>query len=241
MTVTVVLDAAAMWPPEGTSRGTVVVLPGRGEHPGVYRRLGQRLSFDGYTVVATDPRGGEPTTAELAARTGCPVHRRLLDADPMFGWGALSGGAGTVPDALPALPTLLLHGEADPVAPIEPVRALAEAHPDATLVAVAGGVHDVLNDRFHRSVAARLVLFAEEVGKAAVLHDERGSAAPAGSVDVDPAASPARTDRPARARRAAPLHVSARLDYALRAVGQLAVPAPTRCAASRSPAPEGSR
>ncbi|MBQ6639610.1 MAG: alpha/beta hydrolase, partial [Saccharopolyspora sp.] len=42
------------WAPENASRGHVVVLHGRGEHPGVYERLGRRLAADGYTVVAPD-------------------------------------------------------------------------------------------------------------------------------------------------------------------------------------------
>jgi alpha-beta hydrolase superfamily lysophospholipase len=42
--------------PAGLSpRGTVVVLPGRGERPGVYRRFGSRLAADAYRVrVVTD-------------------------------------------------------------------------------------------------------------------------------------------------------------------------------------------
>ncbi|MEV0191097.1 alpha/beta hydrolase [Kitasatospora purpeofusca] len=41
------------WEPaaEVTVRGTVLLLPGRGEHPGVYARFGRRLAFDGYRVV----------------------------------------------------------------------------------------------------------------------------------------------------------------------------------------------
>ncbi|RLK58276.1 hypothetical protein CLV68_4372 [Actinokineospora cianjurensis] len=35
------------------THGTVVVLPGRGEHPGIYQRLGTRLATEGYHVVAT--------------------------------------------------------------------------------------------------------------------------------------------------------------------------------------------
>ncbi|WP_211346708.1 hypothetical protein [Actinokineospora cianjurensis] len=31
----------------------MVVLPGRGEHPGIYQRLGTRLATEGYHVVAT--------------------------------------------------------------------------------------------------------------------------------------------------------------------------------------------
>ncbi|MGV9270657.1 alpha/beta hydrolase [Kitasatospora sp. NPDC003701] len=52
-----VVDAgpsAVVWEPAAgvTVRGTVLLLPGRGEHPGVYTRFGRRLAFDGYRVVA---------------------------------------------------------------------------------------------------------------------------------------------------------------------------------------------
>ncbi|MDL5160119.1 Rrf2 family transcriptional regulator [Actinomycetospora termitidis] len=254
------VGAAVVHTPTAASRGTVVVLAGRGEHGGVYDRLGRRLAVDGYTVVvpaaqddgsvraafdahpegarillgsdcgavrawayaAARPAGvdalvlaglplgaGEQAAdreAELDLRTSCPVHRALLSDDPDFAWGALDGAPTTPPDALPDVPTLVLHGAADRVAQLAPVQALAHAGAQATLAVVEGGVHDVLNDRFHRSVAARLVLFAEEVGKGAVVRD-----APA------PAPAPTRT----RSRRSGPLHVSARLDYALRAVAEL--------------------
>jgi Rrf2 family protein len=312
-----------VWSPEGgaaRSRGTVVVLAGRGEHAGVYGRLGRRLAADGYTVAVAerptadglaelfeaypggarvllgadtgalrawalaattsgattsgattsgvstaldalvlaglplaDPGADHPGTAvpeltreaELAARTACPVHRALLTDDPHFGWGALAGPAPAPPTAPPpALPTLLLHGEVDAIAPVEPVRALAAAHPHLSLAVVKDGLHDVLNDQFHRSAAARLVLFLEEVGKGAVVlpacpaparGPEAGEAAPAASTDGDTAPAPS-TDavRPVRARRAAPLHVSARLDYALRAIAELVSvggAGPVRCEA----------
>jgi Rrf2 family protein len=259
--------------PPGASRGTVVLLTGRGEHGGVYARLGRRLAADGYTVVvpadqdddavraafAAHPDGtrillgsdcgalrawthaasrpeavdalvlaglplgpGEQVSgreAELDLRTSCPVHRALLADDPGFEWGALDGALPDRPAVLPDLPTLVLHGAADRVAPLAAVQVLARATPQATLAVVEGGVHDVLNDRFHRSVAARLVLFVEEVGKGAVVRDDAG-----------PVAAPAPTRT--RSRRSGPLHVSARLDYALRAVAELpADPAaePVRC------------
>ena len=48
-----------------TVRGTVVVLPGRGEHGEVYERLARRLAFDAYEVVALDALPTTPIT-ELA-------------------------------------------------------------------------------------------------------------------------------------------------------------------------------
>lgn len=56
MTVTFPARVAHRWEPaEGLlRRGTVIVLPGRGEHGEVYERLGRRLAYDAYEVVALD-------------------------------------------------------------------------------------------------------------------------------------------------------------------------------------------
>jgi alpha-beta hydrolase superfamily lysophospholipase len=56
VTVTFPPRIAQRWEPaEGlVRRGTVVVLPGRGEHGEVYERLGRRLAYDAYEVVALD-------------------------------------------------------------------------------------------------------------------------------------------------------------------------------------------
>jgi alpha-beta hydrolase superfamily lysophospholipase len=56
-------DTIGWAPAEGaTVRGTVVLLPGRGEHPALYARLGARLAFDGYRVTtdAADTAGPAP-------------------------------------------------------------------------------------------------------------------------------------------------------------------------------------
>ncbi|GAA4877678.1 hypothetical protein [Kitasatospora terrestris] len=69
-------------PAEGTAvRGTVVLLPGRGEHPGVYARFGRRLAFDGYRLVVPDP-----VTAHPAGPVDVP--RTAWDVDPADGAGA---------------------------------------------------------------------------------------------------------------------------------------------------------
>ncbi|WIX90293.1 alpha/beta hydrolase [Amycolatopsis sp. DG1A-15b] len=70
--------ATARWAPaEGVPvRGTVVLLPGRGEHPGLYSRLGTRLAFDGYRVVAVPT--GEDVAGELRAG---PLPVVLLGSD----------------------------------------------------------------------------------------------------------------------------------------------------------------
>jgi pimeloyl-ACP methyl ester carboxylesterase len=228
-------------------RGTVIVLPGRGEHAGVYERLGRRLAFDAYAVYALDvtpqddpvglrdrvaaitaqatapvvligsdtgalhalalvaegkvdvegvvlaaipgPRQATPAAAaasvlsvsggadawerELAARTTCPTHRGKLTEDAAFRRGSLFE---PVPDRLASLPvfdgsdyaeigtvTLVLHGGADPIAPVEQARSLAARLPRAEFAVVPTAPHDVLNDSTHRSVAALIVQWLERL------------------------------------------------------------------------------
>lgn len=243
------------WTPQGANRGTLAVLPGRGETPALYERFGRRLAADGYTVVVPEPgsdpggwfepgaarflvgtdtgalrawqlaleievdglvlagtplAGGErpaDRAAEIGVRTSCPVHRERLENDPDFQWGQLTA-APAPPERLPEVPVLLLHGDADSVAPVAPVAALAARLPQGSLAVFEDGVHDVLNDQHHRSAAARIVLFCEEIGKGAVVLPEV-----------------------AKPRRSAPVQVSARVDYSLRALRELAgAEGPVTCA-----------
>ncbi len=62
MTVTFAPRIAERWEPaQGLlRRGTVVVVPGRGEHGEVYERLGRRLAYDAYVVVALDVLASTP-------------------------------------------------------------------------------------------------------------------------------------------------------------------------------------
>ncbi|MBO0680855.1 alpha/beta fold hydrolase [Mycolicibacterium sp. S2-37] len=60
------------------------------------------------------------------------------------------------------VPTLAVHGEADPIADIGGVRAYAEQIEPLRLRSFAGGRHDILNDTAHREVAAAIVDFIAE-------------------------------------------------------------------------------
>lgn len=220
-----------------TARGTVVVIPGRGEHGGVYERFAGRLGADGYLVRTLDrapatvsaarsavaavltgpdaaglPRpwvlagsdsgavlalavaadaaadavvvagypsspgyAAESADAEIEARTSCPVHAGRLRADPRFAVAALET---PVPDGVPlgsvAVPVLALHGDADAVSPYAAARTALSAVPDLVLVTLAGGRHDAFNDRSHRTAAAHVVLFLEDLrAGAAVAASER--------------------------------------------------------------------
>jgi alpha-beta hydrolase superfamily lysophospholipase len=100
--------------------------------------------------------------AEVEARTGCPTHRGVLAAGgaepgallaaPIPTW--FIGHTGNV-----SIPTLGLHGDADPISPLDEARA---AYPGPPVV-ITGGRHDVLNDLSHRTVAATVVLFLERL------------------------------------------------------------------------------
>ena len=226
--------AAASWgEPDGVNpRGTLIVLPGRGEGPELYERFGRRIAADAYRVHAladpvadpalttsqvlaitadvrpyvlvgsdtgalfaaglvasgqvtgvdavvlaglpTDPEpaadggpGAGSWEAELAARTACPTHRGRLAGQGLrrgalfepvpAGWESLAD-LGRL-----AVPVLGLHGTADPVSPLDAARERYRQAPRAELVGIAGGVHDVLNDVTHRTVAATVVLFLERL------------------------------------------------------------------------------
>ncbi|MGY1697439.1 MULTISPECIES: alpha/beta fold hydrolase [unclassified Geodermatophilus] len=65
--------------------------------------------------------------------------------------------AASLAEGRPSIPVLVLHGESDPVVPVEDSRALAAQLPRATLRTFPGDLHDVLNehdrDRVHDVVA----------------------------------------------------------------------------------------
>jgi pimeloyl-ACP methyl ester carboxylesterase len=70
-------------------------------------------------------------------------------------WPAVAAG---VAEGRPSIPTLFLHGECDPMVPVEHSRALVARLPRATLRTFPGDLHDVLNehdrDAVHDVVAA---------------------------------------------------------------------------------------
>jgi alpha-beta hydrolase superfamily lysophospholipase len=62
------------------------------------------------------------------------------------------------------VPTLAVHGVADPIAPIGAVAAYAEQIEPLQLKQFPGGRHDILNDTMHREVASTIITFIGEVG-----------------------------------------------------------------------------
>ncbi|HEY1489369.1 MAG TPA: alpha/beta hydrolase [Micromonosporaceae bacterium] len=137
----------------------------------------EALTLAGALDVAGVLLAGTPTTSstpdlagtdELDARTACPIHRARLHDDVAFVRGRLSAPVpsrllAAALDARVTVPVLLVHGGADPVAPVAGVRELAGRLPRAELAVVRGGRHDVLNDLHHRTVAGHIVGWLERL------------------------------------------------------------------------------
>jgi pimeloyl-ACP methyl ester carboxylesterase len=101
VTVTFSPRVAQRWEPvEGLlRRGTVVVFPGRGEHGEVYERLGRRLAYDAYEVVAVDALPTTPIEELLSL-----VREQSSSARPLILVGSDTG-------ALEALQIAYLAGD----------------------------------------------------------------------------------------------------------------------------------
>jgi pimeloyl-ACP methyl ester carboxylesterase len=126
---------------------------------------------------------GRQTPPELLAALD-KVSRTPLDSPDypkVFVRGSLATPVGTDVLTGPALerldiPVLLVHGAADPVAPLTPVRDIARRLPAAELAIVPGAPHDVLNDATHRIVAAHIVQWLERLRGGPALTVERSAA-----------------------------------------------------------------
>ena len=82
-----------------SARGTVVVVPGRGERPDVYRRFGERLSFDAYRVhIVGDPTAGADQVRRQLERVitadaaTSPLVLAGSDSGALFAAGLLARG-----------------------------------------------------------------------------------------------------------------------------------------------------
>jgi len=103
--------------PDGIAvRGTLVVIPGRGEQPALYARFGRRIASDGYRVhVVADPTDDAGLTASQVSDhledPGSPGPRILAGSDTGALYAAGLAASGRVPgvDALvlAGLPTVV--------------------------------------------------------------------------------------------------------------------------------------
>ena len=101
-------------------RGTLVLLPGRGEHGGVYERFGRRISADGYRVRAlgdasSDPEALTEAATKLLRDETHPGPRVLVGSDTGASHAARLAALGT-----PGLDALILAGLPAGPHPAEP-------------------------------------------------------------------------------------------------------------------------
>ena len=106
-------DTVAGWiePGPAAQRGTLIVLPGRGESPEIYERFGLRLAGDAYRVHAVSAPSDDP------ARALQQVHELVEAADPALPRIVVGSDAGAAyaahlaaNGALPGVAALVLAG-----------------------------------------------------------------------------------------------------------------------------------
>ena len=124
MTVSDQHSSVASWTePEGLNpRGTIIVIPGRGERPEVYERFGRRLSGDAYRVHAVTSPAEDAALAEEQVRSllDGPKPVVLAGSDTGALFAARLVASGRLPEAdalvLAGLPTVAAQAEADAAA-----------------------------------------------------------------------------------------------------------------------------
>lgn len=223
-------EYAPLTPP----RGRIVILQGRGDDPTYYKRLGSRISVDGYTAfvptktassthnaaqiwndvsedwddenpvlaVTVDSAAGFLTHAiaenllhtvpdgliltgialpaantwqeadELSLRSACPAHGAVVEA-AVETESLVTSDVEPIKPVLPKLkdeikargtvPSVIIHGTDDVIAPIDQVRTLLQNWTSAEFIAIRTGLHDIINDVNHRTVAAEIISFAERL------------------------------------------------------------------------------
>src|SRR3984957_17226346 len=106
MTLTTERATAAHWTePEGIApRGTLILIPGRGESPELYERFGRRISSDGYRVHAVADPVADPALATSqvlgVATEARPYVLVGSDAGALVAAGRIASGRHTGGDAL---------------------------------------------------------------------------------------------------------------------------------------------
>ncbi|MGY1733285.1 alpha/beta fold hydrolase [Geodermatophilus sp. SYSU D01045] len=96
---------------------------------------------DPATMFSTRPEYLDALLHDPLVHRG-PVPRQTIEAVEAA-WPAVEAG---VAEGRPSIPTLFLHGEADPMVPVAHSRALVARLPRATLRTFPGDLHDVLNE-----------------------------------------------------------------------------------------------
>lgn len=137
----------------------------------VLAALAAAATADG-AVVAGTPLQSE-FAADPAARTACPVHLGVLGEGSARSSRDVAIAPATAAQlASIEVPVLAVHGTADSVSPFADAVRYLGALPHLRIVETVGGLHDALNDTSHRSVAARIVLWLEDLRAGAVITRE---------------------------------------------------------------------
>lgn len=102
---------------------------------------------------------------EIAVRTACPNHQAVLGRSARGGlWSNAAVVTLDVPAGRsPSVPVLAIHGSVDTISPLPRALEVLSTLPSVETHVVDGGLHDILNDVTHRSVAATIVLFLERL------------------------------------------------------------------------------
>jgi alpha-beta hydrolase superfamily lysophospholipase len=112
-------DSVGQWnnPETVAPRGTLIVIPGRGENPSTYNRFGTRVAFDGYRVRAVgdptvDAAGVRQQVTALLADDTLPAPRVLVGSDSGALFAAGLAAAGNLPIDAVVLAGLLVSEQA---------------------------------------------------------------------------------------------------------------------------------
>jgi pimeloyl-ACP methyl ester carboxylesterase len=132
-------------------RGTVIVVPGRGETAATYARFGARLAYDAYQVVVADPPDADPYAL---APYLCALSRGLTEAVTRAAEGEHVQPLVLVGSDLAAAGIAALTDRADPSAPWWPRGVVLAGLPGYGLrseagTGAAGGWEDELDIRTH--------------------------------------------------------------------------------------------
>jgi alpha-beta hydrolase superfamily lysophospholipase len=116
-------------------------------------------------LPVTGPGGQRDWQSEISARTSCPNHQQVLQHSTRHSLlHALPAVRLTAAAAEPlTVPVLAIHGAADQLSPLPEALAWYAKARVSNVWVVDGGLHDILNDVTHRSVAATIVLFLERL------------------------------------------------------------------------------
>jgi len=116
-------------------------------------------------ILAGLPTSDRVTGDDLELRTACPNHRKILGASavPLADVALPNLSSRLAALTRPRLPLMAIHGAADEVSAVTDAVARYQALGASKILVIRGGRHDILSDVTHRSVAASIVLFLEEL------------------------------------------------------------------------------